>query len=83
MKKRNLLENYNVTLYGHDTEKELIDLLEDHWGYNKGVYKEYYLEVIDWPHNPGPSQWCTGSSLHVCEMEEREFRVIRRKYKRI
>ena len=78
----NLLENYNVTLYGHDTEKELIDLLEDHWGYNKGVYKEYYLEVIDWPHNPGPSQWCTGSSLHVCEMEEREFRVIRRKYKK-
>lgn len=77
----NPLGNYNVMLCEYDTEKELIDLLEDYWGYKKNIYKEYYLKVIDWPHNPGPSEWWPGSSLHVCEMEEREFRVIRKKYK--
>ena len=77
----NPLGNYNVMLCEYDTEKELIGLLEDYWGYKKNIYKEYYLKVIDWPHNPGPSEWWPGSSLHVCEMEEREFRVIRKKYK--
>lgn len=67
----NPLGNYNVMLCEYDTEKELIDLLEDYWGYKKNIYKEYYLKVIDWPHNPGPSEWWPGSSLHVCEMEER------------
>lgn len=81
----NLLGSYNMTLHGYATKQELINLLEDYLGYKEdypATYKEYHLEIQDWPHNPGPSQWCTGSSLHVCEMEEREFRVIRRKYKK-
>lgn len=74
------LGSYNVTLHGYDTEKELKDLLEDYLGYKKGGYRGYYLKVLEWPHNPGPSEWWSGSSLHVCEMEAREFRIIRKKY---
>ena len=79
----NLLGSYNMTLHGYATKQELLNLLEDYLGYKEDYpapYKEYHLEIQDWPYHSLDSVYGVKEDFHVCELYSNEWNVVRKEY---
>ena len=72
-----------MTLHGYATKQELLNLLEDYLGYKENYpapYKEYHLEIQDWPYHSLDSVYGIKEDFHVCELYSNEWNAVRKEY---